>query len=334
MRCAFTIAAVALLAGCGVSQLPAAAPISLQSASAAHGVHAPSWMLPEAKHDDLVYVSGLGGPPQYASAIWVFSYPQGKLVGTLTGFDPYNALGSICTDSHGNVYVTGGGAAGDSGEVYVFAHGSITLETTLSDPGSPFGCAVDPKTGDLAVTNYFSEMSGTTGDVAIYAGSKGTPKTHTAGNITNFFFCAYDDHSNLFVDGTNDYQSFPFAELSKGSTSFSNVALSTDNFWPGSLQWHDNALVVAALPGLKSPTTLYRVHFSGSTGSIVGKTLLDTAGGYITILQYWVQGDRLIGLNPSLKRVNFWHYPAGGYRYKELETTGSYFSGAAVSVAP
>jgi hypothetical protein len=42
---------------------------------------------------------------------WVFSYPQGKLVGKITGFNAYAADG-LCTDREGDVFVTADGATG------------------------------------------------------------------------------------------------------------------------------------------------------------------------------------------------------------------------------
>ena len=74
--------AAAMLAGCGGSQPPigvlGAAPQT--SAVARHADRGKSWMLPEAKSKDLLYVST-------SDSVYVFSYPKGTLVGTLTGFD-------------------------------------------------------------------------------------------------------------------------------------------------------------------------------------------------------------------------------------------------------
>ncbi len=74
--------AVAMLAACGGSQPPIGAPgaIAQASAFAAHAERGKSWMRPEAKSEDLLYVF------TNSSAIYVFSYPKGKLVGNLTGF--------------------------------------------------------------------------------------------------------------------------------------------------------------------------------------------------------------------------------------------------------
>ena len=70
--------ATALLAGCGGSQV---APTGGTIAGAASAAHGKSWMLPEAKREDLIYaVGGCGGT-------CVLSYPEGKVVGELADVD-------------------------------------------------------------------------------------------------------------------------------------------------------------------------------------------------------------------------------------------------------
>jgi len=89
--------AVAMLAGCGGSQQPIGAPGAMPqtSALATHADRGKSWMLPEAKADDLLYISNV-------YTVTVYSYPKGKHVGTLKGF--YEPFGE-CSDSAGNVFI-------------------------------------------------------------------------------------------------------------------------------------------------------------------------------------------------------------------------------------
>jgi hypothetical protein len=57
--------------------------------------HQPSWMSPDGMKKALLYVSD-----QKTDDVYVYSYPAGKLVGTLTGFaTPYGQ----CTDKSANV---------------------------------------------------------------------------------------------------------------------------------------------------------------------------------------------------------------------------------------
>jgi hypothetical protein len=180
--------AAAMLAGCGGSQPPIGAPgvIPQTSTIATHADRGKSWMLPEAKTEDLLYASSQSGPPTYyRPTVWVFSYPQGKLVGKLMGFAPSAQLYGLCTDRKGDVFVTGWGTGTVlQSQIYEFAHGGTQLKATLNDPGSAFGCAIDPTTGNLAVTNYFSQSGpSNNGNVEIYRHAKGKPTMHYDNNI-------------------------------------------------------------------------------------------------------------------------------------------------------
>jgi hypothetical protein len=111
--------AIALLAGCGGSQPPIGAPGTMPQshAIATHADRGTSWMLPEAKSDDLLYVAQAGD----REGVWVFSFPQGKLLGKLIGIS--DAFG-LCSDGSGNVFVTEADAG--EGEVLEYAHGGTS----------------------------------------------------------------------------------------------------------------------------------------------------------------------------------------------------------------
>ncbi|HTA53388.1 MAG TPA: hypothetical protein VK755_01500, partial [Candidatus Acidoferrales bacterium] len=127
--------------------------------------------------------------------VYVFSYPKAKLMQTLTGFtDPAGE----CVDKNGDVFVANTGQK----NIIEYAHGGSSPKATLKDPGYfPVGCAVDPKTGNLAVTNV-SPSSNAAGNVVVYLRAKGQP----TGNYKNAampdpLLCGYDNAGNLFVDG-------------------------------------------------------------------------------------------------------------------------------------
>src|ERR1700677_4622126 len=104
--------ATAMLAGCGGSQPPIGAPGAAPqtAAIASHVERGKSWMLPEAKSEDLLYVTNY-------SYISVYSYPQDKLVGILNGFR--SSVGE-CVDSKGDVVITN---SAKSGRIPEYAHG-------------------------------------------------------------------------------------------------------------------------------------------------------------------------------------------------------------------
>src|SRR5262249_47577682 len=140
----------AILAGCGGSQPPIAAPGAMPqtSAIATHAAGRKSWILPEAKKRKLLYVADA-----QTADVYVYEYPNGKLVGTLTGFQ--EAQGE-CADAKGDVFITVPSPYSASSEILEYAHGGTEPIATFSDPGygeEPWSCAVDPTTGNLAVTN-------------------------------------------------------------------------------------------------------------------------------------------------------------------------------------
>ncbi|MGA9946057.1 MAG: hypothetical protein WBP75_13570, partial [Candidatus Cybelea sp.] len=133
--------AAAILAGCGGSAPPIAAPgATTQSrAAATHADNGGSWMAPDATKQDLLYVSDWGTGDVYA-----YSYPKRKLQGKLTGLMPTG----LCVDKKGDVFVD------NSREILEYAHGGTSPIATLDDSGSyPTVCSIDRVTGDLAVAN-------------------------------------------------------------------------------------------------------------------------------------------------------------------------------------
>ena len=138
-RCALAMG-MALLAGCGASQPPIGAPGAQASALASPAYRGESWVLPEAKSEDLLYVSSL-------TEVRIHSYPSYKVVGVLGGFGYTTGL---CSDRNGHVWVT------DSRNSLIseYAHAGTKPIVRLSDGNEPVGCAVDPRSGDLAVANY------------------------------------------------------------------------------------------------------------------------------------------------------------------------------------
>ncbi|MGC2408360.1 MAG: hypothetical protein WA431_18295, partial [Candidatus Cybelea sp.] len=205
--------AAALLVGCGASQSPIGAPGAMpQSGATATDDRDGSWMSPQAKSDDLLYVSGWCCYSH--DDIYVFSYPDGQLVGMLGNLDVPTGL---CTDKLGDIYV----AEQDAQLILEYAHGGIKpIKTLTADNGAPVTCSIDPTTGNLAVADEigYSSVGCCSGFIAIYANASGLPMKYTAPNIYYYDSCVYDDRGNLYTDGKNSSMGGPFyAELPKGS---------------------------------------------------------------------------------------------------------------------
>lgn len=293
-------AVVTTLVGCGASQvsLGPREPTGQNEMLAVRPDRGRSWMAPDAKKANLLYISDLA-----TDDVYVYSYPEGVLEGTLTGFKrPWG----LCVDKGGKVFVTE-----ESGfQIREYAHGGTTPLATLKDPGEdPGGCSVDPTTGDLAVANI-STPATDPGDVAIYKKARGARRAYKDSEITFYEYCSYDNQGNLYVDGMTA-SAFVFAELPKGKTSFANIALNEKIQFAGGVQWDGNYVAIRDYEA----NVIYQFSISGSGGTETGATPLD---GSSYVAQFWIQGSNVVGPDANSGNVMFWNYPAGGSPTKTI----------------
>lgn len=327
----------AIISGCGGGQTSRTG-LMPQSTSPAHRTATGhSWMLPEAKAEDLLYVADDTGVSAY-------TYPQAKLVGTIklgTGY--YPAGGGLCTDKKGNVFVLGYGMEGTTGLVYEYAHGGTSPIAILDDSGfTPLACSVDRTTGNLAVTNSYIESGGhLNGNVAVYQKARGSATVYSDSTIGLYKAPAYDDKGNLFITGYSfgSSSSFTLAEFPIGGSNFMNLAVDAIAFQydAGPMQWDGKYLAIAAAENdVTEPMLIYRVQVTGSTGSIV-KTI-SFNNWRLSDSNFCIRDGRLItneggDHHAHWKRVGFWDYPAGG-KLLTYFSVHQYAGGVAVSVAP
>jgi len=321
-RCAFSIAVVAL-AGCGglQSQSVTRNPVP-QVPTAEHGQ---SWMLPEAKSRDLMYVAGSYG------AVYIFLLPRGKQVGYLTGF---SATYGLCSDHAGNVWIPDYGSS--SGSVFEYPHGASVPVEKLSVPGvHPIACSVDPLTGNLAVVGP-SAFTKNSGVIAIF-GSTTSPQSYSVPfNPQN---CAYDGSGNLFVDGyTNGGPQlvFSFGELGRGDSMFQSLSPEPKLRYAAPIQWDGQYLALGNVGHID------RFLVQGQRLSRVGRVSLSKIAGAVVGL--WIDGDNLAatngapahGINAS---IQIYRYPAGGHPLRTVREVKAHHipfaaQGVTVSVAP
>jgi hypothetical protein len=306
-RCALGISvAAALLAGCG-ERLP-----PFGTAAPAQGRQAPpltargrSWMQPAAMREDLLYVADQG-----AGEVVVYSYPQGVLVGTLTG--PSDPTGD-CIDEKGDVWIVD--QAGE--DVSEYAHGGSTPLQTLSLPGRgeilPISCAVDRTSGDLAITSWY-------GGTYVYQQAQGTPKTYSA-HWYSSEDCTYDDKGNLYVDanaGNEFYQRTALYELRKGGQEFRRLhfrpGIPRSFGWAGGLRWDGKQIALGdqSYPGSYDTSLVYQIGRHQRVVKVTGSIKLTVDG---IAKQFWIQGKTLIA--PSYQpgedgEVALYDYPSGG----------------------
>jgi hypothetical protein len=255
-----------------------------------------SWMDLDAKKSILLY-----GAAFSTNDVDVYTYPKGKLVGTLTGF---NEPQGECVDHAGNVFVANTGTS----QIIEYAHGGTSPIATLNDPNQyPVSCSVDPSTGDLGVTNILS-TSGGPGSVSIYKKARGTPKTYSDSNFARMDFLGYDNSGNLFVDGSNSSASFRYAELPKGSKTFIDITLEKTIGFPGDIQYDGTYTAI----GDQGNANVYQT----SGGTVVGTT---TLGGAQQVGTFFILGDKILCPESCNGDVAIYAYPAGGAPIKTLK---------------
>lgn len=314
-------AAIGIVAAACSVQTPLVVPQGLEpNGGATHfGEMAPpskrrrSWMLPEAKHEDLLYVTGLGS---MAGGIFVYTYPAGKLEGVLI-----NAVSpeSDCADPKGNIWVADAGRA----EILEYAHGGTSPIAVLDDKGFvPYGCSVDPTTGNLAVTNYYN--------LAIYSQAKGSAKLYHDPSVEYYTFDGYDPKGNLFVSGIYASGLTLLMELPKGSSSFRNLSLYAGV--PFGVQWDGKYMTFGDILS----NTIWAIEVTKSGARFVHQTGLFGAGSPVYQFTYSNfrhdgQAARVVAMDTPYS-VAVWNYPEGGTPRKIY--TGSYYAlGAAISPA-
>jgi hypothetical protein len=261
-----------------------------------------------------------------------FAYGSTKLLGSLTGF----ALPqSLCTDRAQNVYVVDR----ERYQITEYAHGGSKPLKILVDPsGSPLGCSVDPTTGNLAVSSF--EGFGGTGGILIYKNARGVPTAYVDPALYYYWFPAYDDLGNLFVDGeVHAANAVGIAELPKGRTKFVNLTLDQTIGYPGGVQWDGTNLAVG--DQTLDANAIDRFAITGSKATLVGTTDLEDAQD---VFQFWISSEadrqhrRVIGADNgdghgNFSAVDYWKYPAGG---APIDTIGNvpWASGVTVSLPP
>jgi len=280
----------AMLAGCG-GGLANSIPAPLQNATQPSAGYA----RPASSTGSLLYVSNYGD-----SNVTVYSWPSGKLEETLDV--PAGPVGE-CTNASGTVWITGQGADA----VVEYAHGNTKQVAKLGDPGNnPHGCSLNPKNGDLAVTNINSNNGAPSGTLAIYAGAKGSPTIYQDASIYRYYFCGYDSSGNLYVDGIQRDNSFVLAELPSGASKLTVLSLKQSISTPGGVQWDGKHITV----GDASKSVVYQFSVSGNTATVVGSTSLkggDAAAYYIDS-----SASEVVALITDSSKAGIWKYPTGG----------------------
>ncbi len=230
-----------------------------------------SWMSPEAaKASNLLYVSSYAD-----NFVNIYTYVDGnasKLVGTLSIDQP----GGMCSDKAGHVWVP----SYEAKKVEEFTHGGTTpIQTIKREAGYPYSCAVDPLTGDLAVTYELpSEKHRPSSTVVIYAEGQ-SPRSIGPDDVSPIGFIAYDNKGNLFVDGTPCYRrNCPplhprtvLLELPAGGSGFKQLTIAGATIRQATgLNWVNPTLLLTNIDSTTNKVTAYKLIVRGDNATVVG----------------------------------------------------------------
>ena len=259
-----------------------------------------SWMSSQAQRENLLYVSNANN-----NTVTVYGLTNHKLVGMLSNV--YGVYG-VCADTSGNVWAVG------YDKVVEYAHAGTKPIRTISAPNTDlYDCAVDPTTGNLAVTNW-GVNNWWQGDVLVYAPGSSYPTAYNAEGVWFYYDCTYDAKGNLYVDGWDSYLNGYVAvgELAKNGKALKKIPM-IPTFQPpliGGVRWDGQYLAILDWESI----ALYSVK--GGYAHLKGFAPLTTAWPIGT---FWLvdfgSGKRQIiapdtaGYNGA---VQYWKYPAAG----------------------
>ena len=295
------------------------------------------------------------GPCLYVSdltngVVNVYGYSAGTVTSYVTTLFGFNSPDGICvgkskspaTMGKSMVWIVNNGGSQIFG--YLYGNDSPTYIVNVFDPDPgyiPVGCSVDPKTGDLAVTDITSTIGGP-GNVAIFtpadqAVSNSPPSTVLlAGNIFNYYWLGWDGSGNLFVDGLDNSGLVPeFAEFAGGSFAATPLTLCGPGApclplnpnppgaiqFPGSVQYDSETkwMSIGSQGNGATHSFQYEFAFSGGTGTEKRHTELDMLSPPFNTLQDVVEysldvkTDRLFAPdNTNLVATLYQHTDGGG----------------------
>jgi hypothetical protein len=313
-------AAITMLEGCGGSQGEPAGTAMTPTARAplSRSTQGRSWILPAARERrELLYVS-----LQYDDIVVIYNYRTGNEVGILRGF---NYPAGQCVDASGDVWVTNDGEF----SVVEYAHGGKSPMRTLHTDNYPFGCSIDPTTGNLAVATF--NESSRVGDVDVFSKARGGPMSYSSSSCNDMASPGYDNEGNLYLLARNS--STTVCELPHGGTALRTVSINVAITAPAGVMW-DGKHITLTDGNYQSTRTavIYRATESHSGNlKVVGGTRVtcydrgnDLHAPFIVgkkntpVNQQ--EGNAIVGADYFCNHdaLEFWHYPAGGNPFKAI----------------
>lgn len=291
-------------------------------------------MLPEAKSEDLLYVSADNSVNVYA-----YRSQLHKQVGTLTGFGLPRGQ---CVDAAGDVWITDE----QHDDIVEYAHGGTTPLKTLSTyytGGQPAGCSVS-SSGDLAVSIRLA--------ILLFKNGSAPPMSYANPDCAYPSIPGYDNKGNLYVEAVETISSYSYkhvvCELRAGSDSLRRVSFNRRILDEAGVMWDGKHITLADVDKRYNSQTISEIFQttespSGNLTSI-RVTRLFYSGCENDNTQFFIVGKKNTPVNnqlgtailssqdsPYCQQVYSWHYPAGGTQQWSLSV--KYPSGSSVSLA-
>lgn len=317
---ALTTAVIFVLAGCGGAATTGTMPLAAMTQGRAHKASGKSWMLPEAKNEDLLYVAN------YFAAVNVYNFRTLALVGTLSVYYP----GGECTDESGNVFITS--VKGSS--IVEYAHGGTTPIATLTDSSFyPDDCFIDTASGNLCVANLDGGVGGSSGNLSIYRHAEAPPQSYVDANPYDdeYFACTYDGDGNAFVDVSGPDGHLVFDELPVGAKKLKRIWLGHNHHRSSDLDWDGRFLTNG-----DAANTVYRFSVGVDRKRVYydGRTMLRAVGSGVATTRVvpYAGALEMVG-TVSGNAVQIWRYPSG-WSLRYITSGLDSPDGVAVSLAP
>jgi hypothetical protein len=268
----------------------------------------PSWMSRDTASTALLYVSDWN-----TNSVFIYDFATHGLLGRLTGFQaPYGQ----CVDEDGHVWISEFGVS----DIVEYSHGGDRPIKRLHTAGHPIGCAIDPRTGKLAVANFYAK--GESGSIQVWKNASGDPVTYRSSRFYYLWPPAYDGDGNLFVEGQVRHGPYGIAELPRYGAVLRTVTLKGAAIrYAGGALWDGVHVGLADQDSDGTNTTvIYRTHIAGGVARVVGRThLTDTCYGRFedTPQPFFLRTndgqETIVGGNLwCLRRFDYFNYTAGG----------------------
>jgi hypothetical protein len=142
-------------------------------------------------------------------------------------------------------------------------------------------------------------------DLLIWTNATGSYATTTTPCLN--FFVGYDASGDAFVDG----ESGCFAELKKGSTTWTSLTTSPSIGFPGGVQWDGTYITVND----QLAAGIYRFTCTGTSCTNAGTVPLTGSGDCD---DPWIKGAVVACGDIVPADLKLYHYPAGGSPYATI----------------